>query len=76
VNNELKANSFESLQEGIVKEIEQFSKDNPEIVEAMKVMNMSMDDYIQAMDSVRATQTFSCSSFTQLPTHLPAEIGH
>ena len=71
MNNALEPTDFEALQESVVREIEQFSTDHPEIMEAMQVMNMSIADYIEAMDSVRARQTFSCSSFSHLPTQLP-----
>ena len=54
--------SFEQMQESIVGRMEEFSRDNPEIIEAMQVMNMSMPDYLQAIQSVREGETFSCSS--------------
>lgn len=71
MDNTLEPTDFETFQENMVSNIEQFSKDHPEIIEAMKVMNMSMADYIEAMDSVRGGQTFSSSSFCPIPTQLP-----
>jgi hypothetical protein len=74
-NTESVKSDFEVLQEGIVQDIGQFSKEHPDIVEAMNVMNMSMADYIEAISSVRAARTFSCSASSHLPVHLPAEVG-
>jgi hypothetical protein len=62
--------TFESLQEEMLKKMQEFSRSNPEIMEAMDVMNMSMADYIEAMDSVRSTQIFSCSTSSRLPSEV------
>ena len=62
--------TLEAMQQKVVGEIEEFAKANPEIIEAMEVMNMSMPDYLQAMESVRATETFSCSSSSDLPLQI------
>lgn len=53
---------FEDIQQGVVEGMAEFSRNNPEIVEAMQVMNMSMPDYLQAIQAVREAETFSCSS--------------
>jgi hypothetical protein len=62
--------TFEAIQRTVVEDIEEFAKNNPEIIEAMKVMNISMPDYLQAMESVRAAETFSCSSSSDLPLQI------
>jgi len=64
--------SAEELQDQIVEGMAEFSRNNPEIVEAMQVMNMSMTDYLQAIQSVREAETFSCSSHSDVPL----QIGH
>ena len=63
---------FEELQEEVVEGMAEFARNNPEIIEAMRVMNMSMPDYLQAIQSVREAETFSCSSHSSLPF----EIGY
>jgi hypothetical protein len=72
MSNESEPKKLEALQDSLLSEIERFSNENPEIVEAMKVMNMSMADYIAAMDSVRIPETFSSST----DMRLPAELGY
>ena len=62
--------TLEEIQQRVVGEMEGFAKANPEIIEAMRVMNMSMPDYLQALESVRAAETFSCSSTSDLPLQI------
>jgi len=57
---------FEALQEAVVERMRELSEGNPEIVEAMRVMNMSMPDYLQALQAVREVDTFSCSADSNL----------
>ena len=61
----------EEIQLTIVGDIEEFRKNNPEIIAAMEVMNMSMTDYLQAMESVRGggkTDSYSAAS------HIPIQL--
>ena len=51
------------LQEEVLKAMSEFAKNNPEIIEAMQVMNMSIADYLQAMESALGGQTVSYSSY-------------
>ncbi|MGB6942534.1 MAG: hypothetical protein WBE37_09085 [Bryobacteraceae bacterium] len=60
----------EEIQLTIVGDIEEFRKNNPEIIAAMEVMNMSMTDYLQAMESVRGGQTYSYSAASHIPIQL------
>jgi hypothetical protein len=39
-----------------------FSAQNPEIIEAMAVMNIALPDYLQAVEAIRGGQTMSASS--------------
>jgi hypothetical protein len=52
-----------AIQEQIVKQMQDFSAKNPQIAEALEVMNMSVADYLQAMEAIRGGQTVSCSTF-------------
>jgi hypothetical protein len=60
-------NNHEAVQQSILGSIEEFEKNNPEIVEAMGVMNMSMVQYLTAMESVRGGQSVSYSSSAHIP---------
>jgi hypothetical protein len=54
------------LQEEVLKAMSEFAKNNPEIIEALQVMNMSLADYLQAMECTRGGQTVSYSSYLPL----------
>jgi hypothetical protein len=56
-------NTSDVLQEEVVKAMDEFAKANPEIIEAMRVMNMSLADYLQAMECARGGLTVSYSSY-------------
>ncbi len=58
----LETKTPEELQDEIVKAMDDFAKLNPEIAQAMQVMNMSLADYLQAMEAARGGQTASYSS--------------
>jgi len=62
-----KTQTFEELQQSVLGDIEAFRENNPQIVEAMEVMNMAMADYLEVMDSVRGVATSSCSSSAEIP---------
>jgi hypothetical protein len=50
------------LQEEVLRAMNEFAKNNPELMEAMNVMNMSLADYLRAMECARGGQTVSYSS--------------
>jgi hypothetical protein len=68
---EEEAKTNEKLQEALLSAVEEFSRENPQIIEAMQVMNMSMNDYLQAMESARGGQS---ASFTPI-YHAPLQVG-
>jgi hypothetical protein len=55
----------QELQNMAVAAMTQFLRENPEIEEAMQIMNMSLSDYLQAMESVRTGPTVSYSTYLQ-----------
>jgi hypothetical protein len=59
--------SCQTVQDTVLKQMEVFSQNNPEIVEALGLMNLTMADYLQAVEAIRGGQTFSCSSSSRLP---------
>jgi hypothetical protein len=60
----------EAAQEAILEQIRDFSARNPQITEALEVMNLSMADYLQALETLRGGQTVSCSPSARLPLHV------
>jgi hypothetical protein len=58
------------LQERLVSSIEEFSAANPTITEALAVMNMTLPDYVQAMESIHGAQVFPASSYVALPINV------
>ncbi|MGA2267446.1 MAG: hypothetical protein ABSH44_03150 [Bryobacteraceae bacterium] len=57
-------------QEVILKEMQDFSASNPQIMEALEAMNQSLADYLQALETIRGGQTVSCSPSAHLPLHV------
>jgi len=53
---------IQALQARIVEGMAAFSAQNPEIIEAMAVMNIALPDYLQAVEAIRGGQTMSASS--------------
>src|ERR1035438_7669253 len=44
----------QTVQDTVLEKIEVFSQNNPEIVEALGLMNLTMADYLQAVEAIRA----------------------
>jgi len=61
---------MKDMQSVIVQRMNDFSAENPTIVEALTVMNMTMPDYFQAMDAIRGGQIASVSSYAPLPVEV------
>jgi hypothetical protein len=59
-----------AAQEAILKEIQDFSSRNPQIMEALEVMNLSLTDYLQALEAMRGGQIVSCSPSAHLPLYV------
>lgn len=57
----------EDLQEQLIRSMADFARENPEIAEAMNVMNMTMPEYFQAIDALRGGQVVAASSLTPFP---------
>ena len=57
-------------QEAVLNGIRDFSAKNPEIIEALAVMNLSMADYLQALAAIKGTETASCSPSAHVPLYL------
>jgi DNA-directed RNA polymerase specialized sigma subunit len=55
--------SLDAVQAHIIREMQEFSTKNPQIAEALEVMNISLAEYLQAMEAIRGGQTISCSPF-------------
>ena len=51
------------LQDRIIKGMKDFEAENPLITEALAVMNITMADYLQAMESLRGDQIVSASVY-------------
>ena len=61
----------QDLQAKIVNSMREFAAQNPAITEAMAVMNMTMPEYLQAIEAIRGGQIVSASSVVW-PADLPA----
>jgi hypothetical protein len=51
----------------LLQRIEEFRAANPEITEALSVMNMTMSDYLVAIDAMQGRQVFSASAQVEIP---------
>lgn len=58
---------MKDLQARIVESMEEFSAQEPAITEALAVMNMTMPDYVRAMDAIRGGQVVSVSAYSTVP---------
>jgi hypothetical protein len=58
---------MKDLQARIVRRMEEFSVENPAIAEALAVMNMTMPEYVQAIDAIHGGQVFPASAYIALP---------
>ena len=52
----------QDLQDRILQKMKEFSAQNPAIAEAMAVMNMTMPEYLEALDAIHGPRIVSGSS--------------
>jgi hypothetical protein len=58
---------MEDVQARIEQSLKEFSESNPAIAEALSVMNMTMSEYVQAMDAIQGRQILPASTYVSLP---------
>lgn len=51
------ASEIKQIQENLDEAFAQFKRENPELAEALQVMNVSFAEYIQMLSNLRANQT-------------------
>jgi len=59
----------QGLQDQIAQQMKDFVAENPDIGEAMAVMNMTMPDYYLAMESIRGDRVISASVYVPVQIH-------
>ncbi len=64
---ETESAKMKRLQDDVVRQMQEFSSENPQIVEALGVMNMTMPDYFTALDAIRGADIVSFSSSVNIP---------
>ncbi len=60
------------MQARVLQRIQEFSIENPTIEEAVAVMNMTMPDYLLALDTIRGGNVVSASASVEFPLFLNA----
>jgi len=58
------------MQARVVQGMAEFSASNPEIAEALAVMNMTMPDYIRALEAIRGGHIVTTSAYAQIPVQM------
>lgn len=61
-DNNIVAENLQELQARIVKDMERFAAQNPTIAEALAVMNLTMPEYMRAIEAIRGGEIVSASS--------------